>query len=119
MPRKVGPPPLVLRIESLSDGREIRPETFVSDFGEHETLPVKPDPRPARVMRSGDEILNEIKQRKIDAGVNMLKAIGIIPDDRPKPEPKPKPPEVKGQRAIARLGDSFAIMFISDPIRRW
>lgn len=117
MPRKVGPLPPVLRIESLSTGHEIRPGSFMTDIGECETLPMVQDQRPVRVMRSGNEILNEIKQRKIAAKRELLVTVGILP--KPKVEPKPIAPVIPGMRPIGKLGDSRALYIPLPPWRRY
>lgn len=119
MPRKVSLPPAILKVESLSDGREIRPKSFVEDFPEGRELPVKPDPTPARVMQSGNELLDARKRAKLAAQLNMLKAVGIVEDDRPKPPPKPVIPEKPGMRAIGKLGDDRVIYVPLPPYRRW
>lgn len=123
MPRKVKPFPQVLFTQSLSTGRLIKPRYIVSDFLDEDVQPViimvPQDDRPVRKMLSGNELLNAAKTKKIAAQLDMLKALNIVHDDRPKPPPEPKAPEIKGQRAIAKLGNKFVIMFKSDPIRRW
>jgi hypothetical protein len=92
MPRKPKQPSFDLKIEGLSDGREIRPKTFVSDFG-GEVLPVVQDPSPAKVMKSAQEVKNEINRAKRAVARTILENTGILP----KP---PKPPAPKSNQAM-------------------
>lgn len=67
MPRKPKLPVPVLRIEGLSDGREIRSEVVAGDFGE--VVPIAPDTRPARYVLTPKDIegkaaRNKAKQHK-------------------------------------------------------
>lgn len=117
MPRKVSLPPMIFRIESLSDGREIIDETFVSDIGEHETLPMKQGPNPPRVMKSSNEIIAEIARAKADHAAKALELIVEALSPKPKPV-QPQAPIVEGMRPIGKLGRDRAIYIPADPIRR-
>lgn len=90
MPRRPKPPPQILRIETLSDGKEVRPpqEPLFDDFTNE---PIEAVVEPISVvgpLLDGIE-LSLIRQRKRAAdGLEVLKVLGIVPDDRPKP-PRP------------------------------
>lgn len=122
MPRKVKPLPKVLFTQSLSTGRLIKPHYIVSDLpdadGEYPVIIVPQDDRPVRELPSGNELLNAAKTKKIAAQLDMLKALNIVHDDRPKLQPKPTIPEKPGMRAI-KLGDDLVLYSPLPPYRRW
>ena len=62
MPRKPGLPPIAnMVIEGLSDGREVRAESFVDDFT-GQVMPVVQDTRPARRLPTPNEMALRRKQ---------------------------------------------------------
>lgn len=99
-------------IEGLSDGREIRPESFVEDFT-GEVMPVVQDTKPVQAVPSAQDIrlrMQRDKQARAKAMVDTL--FGA------KPEAEAKPPRVKGMRPVARLGEGKVIMAPVPPWRR-
>ncbi len=122
MPRKVKPFPQILFTQALSTGRLIKPRYIVSDLpdenGEYPVTMVPQDDRPVRELPSGDELITRAKSKKIAAQMNMLKALGIVEDDRPKPIPKPVAPAIPGMRQVGKLGAARALYIPADPIRR-
>lgn len=117
MPRKVSQPPPILAIQSLSTGKRL---DLVSDFPDKQEIPHEY----AGPLPSSEDILRARNRLETNEQLLILQLLGVptpgMPDLRPKPKPpKPKAPEIKGQRAIAKLGDKLVIMFKSDPIRRW
>lgn len=76
MPRKPKPPPAIKRIESLSTGRELRPEWIVDDFtGERVAVPQ--DMRPERRLMSGAELQEEANKAKLAGYKAVLIASGM------------------------------------------
>lgn len=118
MPFKPKAPPVILAIESLSDGREIRPLTVPNDFDPGKPIPVPQDPRAPRVMKSGNELLNEIKQAEIDSYKQVLVLAGLGDMVGHKPEPKLVAPIKPGMRPVGKLGDKLVMSIPADPIRR-
>ena len=119
MPFKPKPPPPILRIESLSIGLEIRPLTVPNDFDPDKPIPVPQDPRAPRVMKSGNELLNEIKRKEIEDYKQVLVVAGLGNLVGHKPEPKLVAPELPGMRPVTKLGNKLVISIPKDPIRRW
>ncbi len=79
MPRKPSLGPPIMRIEALSTGIDV---LKVDDFN-GEPL-AQPNARPV----SDPMIAHAARKRaQAAAGLNMLKAVGIVEDDRPKPLP--------------------------------
>lgn len=119
MPRKPTPPQPILFVQSLSTGRLITPRFVEDDLNPGELIPVAQDMRPARELPSGNELLTAAKQVKINKQMDMLKALGIVEDDRPKPPPKPIVPHKPGMRAIGKLGDNRVIYVPLPSYRRY
>lgn len=109
MPRKVKSGPPILKIEGLSDGREIRDETFICDLT-GEVKPVVQDMKPVRVMKSAQEVTNEINKAKREFFDKVLHASLLA---------KAKPVELVpiGKRKIAEL-NGMAVLVPRKPWRR-
>lgn len=118
MPRKPTPPQPILFVQSLSTGRLITPRFVEDDLNPGELIPTAQDMRPVRELPSGNELLTAAKQVKINKQMDMLKALGIVEDDRPKPPPEPIVPKIDGMRPITKLGDKLMIYIEANPIRR-
>ena len=119
MPFKPKPPPPILRIESLSTGREFRPLFLENDLEPDKPIPVPPDDSPIRQMKSGNELLNEIKRKEIEDYKQVLVVAGLGNLVGHKPEPKLVAPELPGMRPVTKLGNKLVISIPKDPIRRW
>jgi hypothetical protein len=118
MPFKPKPPPVILAIESLSDGREIRPSHYRDELNGGKMMPIPQDPRPPRVMKSGNELLSEIKQKEIDTYAKVLVKAGLGDLIGHKPEPKLVAPIKPGMRPVGKLGDKLVMSIPANPIRR-
>lgn len=108
MPRKVKPGPAILKIEGLSDGREIRPKTYVDDFT-GQAMPVVQDMKPVRAMKSAQEVKDEINRAKRKQLDKILQAT--------KPQAKQVELIPKGWRKIGELGGK-AMLVPMPPWRR-
>lgn len=76
MPRGMKPPPAIIRVESMSDGREIRPEGFVDDFtGERVVIPK--DNRPPRRLVTPQEARDASNRAKLAGAKAVLVASGL------------------------------------------
>jgi hypothetical protein len=104
MPRKPGLPVVMFKIEGLSDGREIRPATFPDDFS-GQVLPVIQDARPARKLKSGNELTAERNVNKLERSQTVLRLSGIWAS-------APKLVELipKGKRKIAMINGKAVLI---------
>lgn len=120
MPRKPSLPPSILRVESLSDGRAIRPLFVENDLKSGELIPVKQDDSPPRVMKSGNELLAELAQVEAKASAaNHKLALDTLFPDRVQSKPSRSiVPAIPGMRPTTKLGDKLMIYTEANPIRR-
>lgn len=120
MPRKPALPPMIYRVEGMSDGRELRPRAFIDDFT-GEAMPVVQDDRPTRVLPSGQEL------RDAHNRAETARKVAVIARHAPhllgiKPKPMLTAPYVPGMRPIRTItvnGKSVAVYVKLDPIRRF
>lgn len=77
MPRKPKLPPLILKIESLSTGREFRPECIVDELGGGGMIPVAQDMRPVRELETGREMQDRGNRAKLLAKQKLLVKVGM------------------------------------------
>jgi hypothetical protein len=108
MPRKPKPPPAILKVEGLSDGRA----GLVDDFTGEPISEPDAGPRESAVDVQAAGHRQAIADKRA-----MLQQIGLIPS-----EPKLVPPNIPGKRAIGRIklkdGTEMAILAPKNPIRR-
>lgn len=117
MPRATKLPPPILRIESLSTGREMRPESFVDDFT-GEALPMVQDDSPVRPPMDANEFDRARHRAKAEAQAEILRKAGIIKSE---PEPRLVTPTIPGMRPVAQLesrGKALAVYMPANPLRR-
>lgn len=117
MPRKPGLGPRILRIESMSTGREYHGPLGADDFTGQ---PIKPrDTQPIKPLASADELTDQHKRLIRDNQRAMLAA--VMPQVmrqpiKPKGEPRLVVPNIPGKRAIVVGG--FALLMDKPGWRR-
>lgn len=104
MPRKPSLGPRILRIEGLSDGREVRPSEYFDDLSQ-QWRPMIPDTALPRVMVSAADLTERRQRAKLAAYQQVLIASGIWPGRKPKtvelvPKGKRKISEIAGKAIL-------------------
>ena len=112
MPRKAKDRPEgSLRIEGLSDGREIRPVAFVDDFNGL-AVPMVQDTREARALEPAQVAIERKQRQQVATKRALLESVGLLR----RAEPMLVPPKVAGKRAVAiELGGEARAMMITNP----
>lgn len=112
MPRKVRPGPPVLRLESLSTGREIRPASAgADDFEQTVQIAMVQDQRPVQMLPTVEEIHSAAAKAKREFSTELLQRTGLV---KPVEETvQMVAPAIKGKRAGPKLGEH--VMMIDKP----
>jgi hypothetical protein len=113
MPRKVGPPPVIFKVELLSTGREYRPnDVGVDDFGDQRIERVQ-DNSPARELPDAQELQDAANRAK---RADKRKLAELLFPTKPA-EPKLVPKAIPGMRPVGELA-GHAIYVPKAPWRR-
>jgi hypothetical protein len=106
MPRKVGLPPTIFKIESLSTGREIRPGSAGLDDFTGQPIDRVQDDSPIRELPDAQELQDERNRAKRAAAKALLELV--------KPKPVMVAPKVEGMRPIGKLGERVIYVHKAD-----
>lgn len=112
MPRKVRPGPPVLRLESLSTGREIRPASAgADDFEQTVQIERVQDQRPVQMPPTVEEMRSAAAREKREFSAELLQRTGLV---KPIEQTvRMVAPAIKGKRAGPKLGEH--VMMIDNP----
>jgi len=107
MPRKPSLGPGILRIEGLSDGREVRPSEYFDDLSQ-QWRPMAPDTALPRVIVSAADLTERKQLAKLAAYQQILITSGIWPGAKPKtveliPKGKRKIGEIAGKAMLVDM----------------